>query len=262
LYSARTNVQEDEDMSNTSSPTKSLYTKLAEVAAAVGHIGKDGSNDFHRYKFTSAAAVMARVNPELAARNIATVAIPTIVESREVPTKSGSQTLYVVSVAITFKDGDSGEWVTTIGLGSGMDSGDKAIMKAQTAAHKYAFKLAFSIDFGDADPEADTKTDREVAGRPGSSPTPKATPAKAPPDAESYTFRNGDYAGRPIGTLTSDVIRSLMNQTSALLADPKFPAKHTRAAKEAIAACQAVLAVREANDAPAVATPSEGGFFE
>jgi len=43
-------------------------------------------------------------------------------------------------------------------MGSGQDSGDKAVMKAQTAAIKYAYLLSFAISTGD-DPEADQRTD-------------------------------------------------------------------------------------------------------
>lgn len=45
--------------------------------------------------------------------------------------------------------------MSIVGLGSGQDSGDKAIMKAQTAAIKYAYLLSFAISTGD-DPENDT----------------------------------------------------------------------------------------------------------
>lgn len=57
-------------------------------------------------------------------------------------------------------DAETGETVTITGLGSGQDSGDKAVMKAQTAAIKYAYLLSMAISTGD-DPEADIKTDQE-----------------------------------------------------------------------------------------------------
>lgn len=233
-------------MTESKTKTQSLHAKLAEVAAEVGHIGKDGRNEFHRYSFTSAAAVMAKVNPALSSRGIACAATPEIVEVREVATKSGSQNMYVVRVSLEFTDGATGQTMTTSGLGSGLDAGDKAIMKAQTAAHKYALKLAFSIDFGD-DPEADSKTDRDVGGQPAPKPqrpgttAPKAAP---PPDAASYTFRRGEYAGVPIGTLDSTVVAKLLADTQAQIAAPDFPAKHRGAARAAIEACSSVLEAR------------------
>ena len=234
-------------MTESKTKTQSLHAKLAEVAAEVGHIGKDGRNEFHRYSFTSAAAVMAKVNPALSSRGIACAATPEIVEVREVATKSGSQNMYVVRVSLEFTDGATGQTMTTSGLGSGLDAGDKAIMKAQTAAHKYALKLAFSIDFGD-DPEADSKTDREVGGQPAPKPqrpgAQAAAPAKAPPDAASYTFRRGEYAGVPIGTLDSTVVAKLLADTQAQIAAPGFPAKHRGAARAAIEACSSVLEAR------------------
>lgn len=62
---------------------------------------------------------------------------------------------------IMLVDAESGESVTITGLGSGQDSGDKAVMKAQTAAIKYAYLLSMAISTGD-DPEADGRTDEAI----------------------------------------------------------------------------------------------------
>ena len=63
-----------------------------------------------------------------------------------------------VRVTITLVDVESGESIILSGLGSGQDSGDKAVMKAQTAAIKYAYLMSLAISTND-DPEADVKTD-------------------------------------------------------------------------------------------------------
>jgi hypothetical protein len=53
-----------------------------------------------------------------------------------------------------------------VGLGSGQDVGDKAVMKAQTAAIKYAYLMSLAISTND-DPEADSRTDEGTASAQG-----------------------------------------------------------------------------------------------
>ena len=66
-------------------------------------------------------------------------------------------------MTVTLVDMESGETFSLVGLGSGQDSGDKAVMKAQTASMKYAYLLSLAISTGD-DPEADAQTDEHSNG--------------------------------------------------------------------------------------------------
>lgn len=63
-----------------------------------------------------------------------------------------------MKVNITLIDRDSDESVLITGIGSGQDSGDKAVMKAQTAAIKYAYMLSVS-------PLARATIQRQMRGR-------------------------------------------------------------------------------------------------
>jgi hypothetical protein len=49
----------------------SLASKLARVAKHCGYIQKDKSNEFHRYRYASAAAILERVNEGLSQESIA-----------------------------------------------------------------------------------------------------------------------------------------------------------------------------------------------
>lgn len=143
-----------------STPTPSLgglVAKLARASQAVARVPKDGTNRGQGYRFTSAAAVLTRVNAALVAEGLAVVAVVPEIVSVE---GSGRERLVTVRVSITVAD-DTGASVTFVGLGSGMDVGDKAVMKAQTAATKYAWLGGLSISMGD-DPEADDETDRRT----------------------------------------------------------------------------------------------------
>ena len=138
---------------------KNLAKKLVEVMKDCGHVAKNGSNDFHKYKYATAADVLSLVNDSLTKHGIMSAVDSNLIEMREVTTvKGNSERLATVETVVTLTDSDSGESVKIKGLGSGQDAGDKSVMKAQTAAIKYSYLLSFSISTGD-DPEADTHTD-------------------------------------------------------------------------------------------------------
>jgi len=138
-----------------------LTAKLAEVMAEVGYVQKDAVNDFHRYRYASAEAVLKKVNAALSERGIAVASKAELVRYDRVQSAKGEKAHAVVKLALTFHDSGA-DFITVEGLGSGEDSGDKAIMKANTAALKYAMANAFLISWGD-DPEADPSTDAEPA---------------------------------------------------------------------------------------------------
>lgn len=143
--------------------TKMENTKIAKKLVAVmvdcAHIIKNGVNDYHKYKYATAEDVLQKVNESLTKNKIASFVVPELLEFKDVLNlKGNTEHLAMVRVAITLTDSDSGESVQFIGIGSGQDAGDKAVMKAQTAAIKYAYMLSLCIATGD-DPEADSKTD-------------------------------------------------------------------------------------------------------
>ena len=110
------------------------------------------------------------------------MAMPELINCIDVTnTKGNKEHLATVKITITLTDSTSGESVTIVGLGSGQDAGDKAVMKAQTAAIKYAYLLSLNISTGD-DPEADLQTDQNFSNENQSThySNPAQTPYKAP----------------------------------------------------------------------------------
>ncbi|ANR70338.1 single-stranded DNA-binding protein [Selenomonas sp. oral taxon 126] len=136
-----------------------LAKKLIAVMQECRYVAKNGVNTFHKYKYATCADVLEMVNAAFVKHGIASITVPEVVDLHEVTTAKGS-TEHIATVKITIKlvDADSGESLEISGMGSGQDSGDKAVMKAQTAAIKYAYLLSFAISTGD-DPEADQRTD-------------------------------------------------------------------------------------------------------
>lgn len=141
-----------------------IAKKLLQVMKDCSYIQRDGTNAYHKYTYASAATVLEKVNCACTQAGIAVVDLdPFILETRERVTTKGNQELLVtVKVTITLVDSETGETAVFKGLGSGQDSGDKAVMKAQTAAVKNAWLNGLVISTGD-DPEADEKTDQTAS---------------------------------------------------------------------------------------------------
>ena len=138
---------------------QNIAKKFVEVMKDCSHVAKNGSNDFHRYKYATAADVLEKVNASLTKHGLATVVTPNILNTQQVSTAKGNaENLVTVEVVVTLIDPDSGETLTIKGLGSGQDAGDKAVAKAQTMAIKYAYLNSLAIATND-DPEADLRTD-------------------------------------------------------------------------------------------------------
>ena len=136
-----------------------IAKKLVEIMKEVSYIEKKGRNTFHNYSYATSADVLEKINQALVKHNLCSIVLTELLRMDEVTTAKGSiEHLVTVKVDVMLVDGDSGETVNFIGLGSGQDSGDKAIMKAQTAGIKYAYMMSFAIATGD-DPEADVITD-------------------------------------------------------------------------------------------------------
>ena len=115
-----------------------IAKKFVEVMRDCSHVAKNGTNDYHKYKYVTAADVLEKVNASLTKHGIASVVTPTLLSVQEVTTAKGNtERLATVEVTVTLIDSESGESFAIKGLGSGQDAGDKAIAKAQTMALKY-----------------------------------------------------------------------------------------------------------------------------
>lgn len=142
-----------------------LYTKLAEIVTEVAGVEKDGHNDFHKYNYTSAEAMLRALRGPLASRNV--VLMPSVVgiDEREIETSKGkASTVTTVRVSFTFVDGDTGHMHKCEWAGQGDDPADKGLSKAYTNAVKTFLREQFLIPQGD-DPEADTRTDERASER-------------------------------------------------------------------------------------------------
>ena len=153
-----------------------IAKKFIEVMRDCSHIAKNGTNEFHRYKYATAADVLEKVNASLTKHGLASIVSSNLLSLKDVTTSKGNiEQLASVEVCVTLIDSDSGESLSIKGLGSGQDPSDKAVAKAQTMAIKYAYLNSLAIATLD-DPEADLHTDEVMQPKPKSAPNKINTP--------------------------------------------------------------------------------------
>lgn len=154
----------------------SLHRKLSEAMAAIDWMPKTGRNTQQNYAFVSVENIKDKVRTELARRGVMIYVSTKSLDRSEFVTKSLTTMHHIfVQGEVTFADADSGEMFTVEAAGEAMDSGDKALNKAQTAMVKYALINTFLIQTGD-DPDQETPDNTRAPKR-----RPAATHADEPP---------------------------------------------------------------------------------
>lgn len=194
-----------------------LIEKLVEVYRTVDHVAKRGTNESQNYKYVKASDLAHAVRNALADLGIYAEVNMVTERTYEVERKDkGPMHFADVRATISFRAANQEIIITSSGLGSGMDAGDKAIFKAQTGALKYALRNAFLVP-DDADPENDgdekepetkaetkpakttaktEKTTKPVAATLGEGNSTKATQA---PKAEIPSELPGKSVAKPTG---------------------------------------------------------------
>ncbi len=199
-----------------------IVTKLAEVMAEAGYVQKDGRNDHHGYRFVSAEAVYDRIRPALARRGVAIASTTAELLNHDQVTsaKGVPGVIAVVRLTLQLKDAETGEVAIYQGLGSGSDSGAKAVMKANTAALKYALAAALMMSWGD-DPEAhaaageDRPTPAAAPAKPAGKRAAKAAPAVSPAEASLLAM---------VAAMGPDDVSDVQTRLKAAVADLDEPA--------------------------------------
>ena len=177
---------------NTFTGYSGIARKMVLIMGECSHVAKDGFNDYHKYKYASAAGVLEAINAALVKHKVASVVTPAILSNFDVTNAKGNVEHQVtVGCNIMLIDSESGESIDLYGIGTGQDAGDKAVMKAETAAIKYAYLLSMAISTGD-DPEADSSTDENNFSEPQRTASPR--PASAPIPAGNTAQTDEDVA--------------------------------------------------------------------
>lgn len=151
----------------------SLKEKLHQLYTTIDQIEKKGqmNSEGRNYKYTRSVDVLNAIRQKLielrvyAEVNFQFEGAPFTIARAKAPTAP----FMAVNVRclVVFKDLDSEETSTGSGLGTGADTSDKAVYKAQTGALKYALKnAALAPDERAMDPEADPITNEDPGEMP------------------------------------------------------------------------------------------------
>jgi len=187
--------------------TGKIYLQMTKILKDTSAIGKEKQAGGLAYAFRGIDDVYNEIHGTLAKHAVFT--IPTVLEERseERRSKSGGLLIYrILRIAYRFI-ADDGSFISSIVIGEGMDSGDKAANKAMSVAHKYALLQAFCIPTADIkDPEEnhhevteEKKTMSKSAAKEKEKPTngkPAAEPEeekekKSPPAGSEEEFMGG-----------------------------------------------------------------------
>ena len=134
----------------------SIYESISKVMGEIGAVGKNTKNQQQGFMYRGIDAVMNAINPALVKHKV--FVVPEVLEqTREERTNSKGTTLIysIIKVKYTFyaEDGTS---VSSVVIGEGMDTGDKATNKAMSIAFKYACFQVFCIPTEEmVDPDAE-----------------------------------------------------------------------------------------------------------
>ena len=206
-------------------PKLTLKQKLVAVYEKVDHIDKRGTNSVQNYKYVKASDLAHAIRNALQELGVYAEINFTIERTYLIARAEGKQPMQAVDVraVVIFHDVDSEATLTTSGLGSGADMGDKAIFKAQTGALKYALRNGFLVP-DDADPEGDESTDHATTQT-----TRSAAPAKA--------AGTGTAAPKPVQAPKAEIPNALPGTSAAptVATDPPTPGATVAAGSPVVA---------------------------
>lgn len=188
---------------------KTLREKQLAVMAAVGTLEKDGTNTFHKYKYTTAANLFEHVKAACVAERLV---LQATVEKCEI---IGDMCL--CHMRFTLCDVDSGDSVDSVYVGAGKDSGDKGPYKAYTGALKYFLFQTFLVATDD-DPE----NEQERRGK-------KSTPPPADVDPAEHVLKTQitdvEFFGLKVADLAPEVLTKAAKNIGKLDPADRGPVK-------------------------------------
>jgi hypothetical protein len=124
---------------------KQIYKKMVAIMSDIGAIAKAKKNKMQNYQFRGIDDIYNELHNVMAKHGVFTV--PQVLEQRteERQTKNGGNLIYRIFTVQYHFYADDGSMLSSIVIGEGMDSGDKAGNKAMSAAHKYCLLQVFCI---------------------------------------------------------------------------------------------------------------------
>jgi len=130
-----------------------LASKLAQVSAAVGAVGKTGFNEKQRFNFRGIDAVVNAVGPAL--RDAGLVVLPEVLSADygHVEVGQNHTVMAQVRVIVRYRFTDGNEFLDATVPGEAMDAGDKATAKAMSVAFRTCLLQVLCLPTDETDPD-------------------------------------------------------------------------------------------------------------
>lgn len=197
-----------------------VWEKVAQISSEIEYIQKDSMVQTSKgvgYKAVSIEKVMSAVSKKMSSYGLVIYPVSEIYDRKdeEVVRKDGLKVMNrFVSVQATYKVvniHDPGESFEVVSIGEGVDTQDKAVMKAQTFAYKNLILKLFNIPVGNEDgdkihSEAYTETILNDTNEPLDS---KVNPVEPKVEQKPAQVSNVDDIEKVKLKLKSDLIKQL-----------------------------------------------------
>lgn len=134
-----------------------IFGLIGKAMEDIGAIGKDSYNQQQKFKYRGIDAVMNAMNPVM--RKYGLFLTPEVLDHKreERQTASGGRLIYSILTMRYTMYAPDGSSISSVVIGEGMDSGDKASNKAMSVAMKYAMFQLFCIPTEEfVDPDSET----------------------------------------------------------------------------------------------------------
>ena len=135
-----------------------IYQTVSAVMSELGAIGKDSKNQQQGFMYRGVDAVMNALAPLFSKHKL--FVVPEVLNQTREERKNnkGTNLIYsIITMKYTFY-AEAGSNVTSVIVGEGMDTGDKATNKAMSIAFKYACFQLFCIPTEETHPDPDKDT--------------------------------------------------------------------------------------------------------
>lgn len=179
-----------------------LHAKVADLGKRVGHMEKDGKNDFHKYQYISyeqAAAAIRSALPEIGLSLSVGVAE---MQNWDTTRNNKGVERRLVTLEATLTDTETGAMRVIRWYGEGEDQNDKATAKAITSGVKYLLMRNLSISSeDDVEPDAEDGKPTKAPAQRQARPTPSGNGHNALSESNAEPPEPPEWQGQFFGWL-------------------------------------------------------------
>lgn len=154
--------------------SQAIHAAMAAILADFPVVGKDRNNPHFKYAYRGIDDGLAALNPLLGKHKV----YLQLVDLQPTFHDAGKGVRCILTGGVRFVSGEDGSFVQMSLAGEGMDSGDKALMKAQANGLKYVIWYTFAVP-------TEEKKDSEAFNEPDQDEKSKTRAKRSAPKVET-----------------------------------------------------------------------------